>query len=192
MGEIIFDWINAAFMGVLILLTVYPILHVAFASLSDGNLLMQHRGILLKPAGFSLASYRAVFSNMDITYGYRNTLFIVVAGVCISLFLSAMGAFFMSRKGLMWQKPITLLIIFSMFFSGGLIPFYLTVRGLGLRDTLWAMIIPYAISTYNMIIMRTYFQTIPDSLEESAKMDGANEFYILFKIILPLSMPVIA
>ncbi|KDN34651.1 hypothetical protein K437DRAFT_271422 [Tilletiaria anomala UBC 951] len=103
-----------------------------------------------------------------------------------------MGAYVLSRKNVMWNKVFMFIIVFTMFFSGGLIPLYLVVKGVGLLDTLWSTIIPFTVSTFNLIIMRTAFMGIPDSLEESAKIDGANHFTILFRIIIPLSMPVIA
>jgi len=106
--------------------------------------------------------------------------------------LTSFGAYALSRKSLQYRKPLMLFIIFTMFFSGGLIPLYLTVKGAGLIDSLWALIIPQAINTFNLILMKTAFEAIPDALEESAKIDGANDFVILFKIVLPLSMPVIA
>jgi len=167
-------------------------MHVLFSSLSDGNLLMAHKGLVLSPIGFSTDSYRAVFKNSAVLLGYRNTLIVLVAGVTLSIVLTSMGAYFASRKGLYFKKHITLLFIFTMFFSGGLIPFYLTVSSMGFMDTLFALFIPYSVSVFNMIIMRTAFEAIPDSLEESAKIDGAHDFTVLFKIILPLSMPVIA
>jgi putative aldouronate transport system permease protein len=106
--------------------------------------------------------------------------------------MTALGAYVLSRRNVMWNKVFIFVIVLTMFFNGGLVPLYLTVKGVGLIDSLWAPVIPFAISTFNLIIMRTAFMSVPDSLEESAKIDGANHFTILFKIILPLSMPVIA
>jgi len=133
-----------------------------------------------------------VFENPMILAGYGNTLFIVSVGLVINLLMTSLGAYFLSRKGMYWKKAITVFIVFTMFMGGGLIPFYLTVKGLKLTDTLWSVIIPYSINTFNMILMRTSFEAIPESLEEAAKMDGANDFDVLFKVIIPLSMPVIA
>lgn len=192
LSEVIFDSINGVFMLVLILVTLYPMLHVTFASISSGSELIRHSGILLWPAGLDFASYKMVFDNPMILKGYSNTLVIVGGGLAVNLFMTSLGAYFLSRKGMYWKRVITFFIVFTMFFGGGLIPFYLTVKELKMTDTLWAVIIPYAISTYNMIIMRTSFEGIPETLEEAARMDGANDFTILFKIILPLSMPVIS
>jgi putative aldouronate transport system permease protein len=191
-GEVIFDSFNVIFLTLLMIICVYPLLYVVFASFSDGNLLMGHSGVLLKPLGFSLDAYQKVIENPDIVTGYMNTFFVVVVGVALNIFMSSLGAYVLSRKGVYIKDILTKLIVFTMFFSGGIVPLYLTVKDVGLLDSRWALIIPGIISTYNMIIMRTSFQGIPDSLEESAKIDGANDFIILFRIILPLSKPVLA
>jgi putative aldouronate transport system permease protein len=177
---------------ILMIFAFYPLLYVAFASISDAGQLIAHKGLLFKPLGFSVEAYKSVFKNPGILIGYRNTLFILAMGVTLNLFMTAIGAYVLSRKNVMWNKAFIFIIVFTMFFNGGLIPLYLTVKNVGLIDSLWATIIPFAVSTFNLIIMRTAFMSVPDSLEESAKIDGANHFTILFKIIIPLSMPVIA
>ncbi|TYP69870.1 carbohydrate ABC transporter permease [Paenibacillus methanolicus] len=192
LGERIFRVCNTLFLSALMLATMYPILYVAFASFSEPAQMMAHKGILWKPLGFSLDTYEAVFSNPMILLGYRNTLFIVVVGVALNLLLTSFAAYALSRKTLRYRKQLTLFIVFTMFFGGGLIPFYLLVKGLGIADTLWALILPTAISAFNLIIMRTSFEAVPDALEESAKIDGANDFGILFRIFLPLCKPVLA
>ncbi|WP_313637214.1 carbohydrate ABC transporter permease [Paenibacillus sp.] len=192
LGEHIFRVCNTLFLSALMIVTMYPILYVAFASFSEPALMMAHKGILWKPLGFSLETYGAVFSNPMILLGYRNTLFIVIVGVALNLLLTSFAAYALSRKTLQYRKQLTLFIVFTMFFSGGLIPFYLLVRGLGITDTLWALILPTAISAFNLIIMRTSFEAVPDALEEPAKIDGANDFGILFRIFLPLCKPVLA
>lgn len=192
LGERIFRVCNTLFLSALMIVTMYPILYVAFASFSEPALMMAHKGILWKPLGFSLETYGAVFSNPMILLGYRNTLFIVIVGVALNLLLTSFAAYALSRKTLQYRKQLTLFIVFTMFFSGGLIPFYLLVRGLGITDTLWALILPTAISAFNLIIMRTSFEAVPDALEESAKIDGANDFGILFRIFLPLCKPALA
>ncbi|MCR8631396.1 carbohydrate ABC transporter permease [Paenibacillus radicis (ex Xue et al. 2023)] len=187
-----FDILLYLILTALVVVTLYPLLYVAFASISDANQLISHKGLLYRPLGFSIEAYKSVFKNPGILTGYRNTLFIVVVGVTLNLFMTALGAYVLSRKNVMWNKVFIFVIVLTMFFNGGLIPMYLVVKGVGLIDSLWAPIIPFAISTFNLIIMRTAFMSVPDSLEESAKIDGANHFTILFRIILPLSMPVIA
>lgn len=192
LGERAFDALNAAVMVTLCFLTLYPFLYVAFSSLSDPGMLSQHRGLLWKPYGFSLDAYRSVFANPNIISGYRNTLFYVTVGTCINLFMTALGAYFLSRRNVFFKNAVMFMIVVTMFFQGGLIPTFLLVSNLGLVDTPWAIIIPGAINTWNLIIMRTSFQAVPVSLEESAKIDGANEWTIMWRIILPLSIPVMA
>jgi putative aldouronate transport system permease protein len=193
LGDIAFDAFLVVFMLFLIAITLYPLLYAFFASISDPQRLIQHRGLLLRPLGFSLLSYDLVFKNPMIPTGYRNTLFYVVAGTTINLVLTTLGAYGLSRRNVLWQKPLMFLIVFTMFFNGGLIPTFLMV-GVTLRmmDTPWALLIPPAISTWNLLIMRTSFQGVPVALEESARIDGANDFHILWRIVIPLSMPVIA
>ncbi|WP_284644541.1 carbohydrate ABC transporter permease [Paenibacillus silviterrae] len=191
-SERIFDAFNFIVLSLMILVTLYPIYYVAIASISNPTELMSHKGMIWLPQGLSLQAYSMVFDNPMILKGYANTIFIVVVGLVFNLTLTAFGAYALSRKGLYYRKQLTLFIVFTMFFSGGLIPFYLTVKGLGLTNTIWALIIPQAINTFNLIIMRTSFQSIPDSLEESARIDGANDFTILFRIIIPISLPILA
>lgn len=188
----IFDIVITVLLSALVIVTLYPLLYVAFASFSDSSQLIAHKGFLYRPLGFSLEAYKSVFKNPGIITGYGNTLFILVAGVTINLFLTAIAAYVLSRKNVLWNNFLTMLIVFTMFFHGGLIPLYLIVKNVGLIDSLWSTIIPFAVSTFNLIIMRTSFLAIPESLEESAKIDGANHLTILFRIVLPLSMPVIA
>lgn len=191
-GDYIFDSMNVLILAALAVITAYPFVYVVFASLSSADELIAHNGLLLKPLNLSLAAYKAVLKNPIIYSGYLNTLFIVVVGTAYNIIMTSMGAFVLSRKDFFWRKPITIMIVFTMFFGGGLIPNFLLVKNLGLMDSLWALIIPGAIGTWNLIIMRTAFQGIPDSLVESAHIDGAHDFIILFKIILPLALPTIA
>ncbi|MDF2650187.1 MAG: sugar transporter permease [Paenibacillus sp.] len=191
-SEKVFNFAVHFVLIILIVLTLYPLLYVAFASFSDAGRLVTHNGFLYKSLGFDIEAYKSVFKNPGILRGYRNTAFIVIFGVVVNLFMTALGAYVLSRKNVMWNKIFMIVIIFTMFFSGGLIPLYLVVKGVGLIDSLWATIIPFSINTFNLIIMRTAFQAVPDSLEESAKIDGANHFVIMFRIVLPLSMPVLA
>ena len=191
-GSKIFDICNILFMLCLMIITLYPLLYVVFASLSETRLLLRHEGILFGPLGFSISSYKEVFKNKMITTGYINTLMILAIGVPLNIILTSLGAYFLSKRDIMLKKIITLFIVFTMFFSGGMIPFYLMVKNLGLYDSIWALILPVAMSTFNLIIMRTSFQSIPYTLYEAAEIDGANDLVALFRITLPLSMPVIA
>ncbi|MGI5899591.1 MAG: carbohydrate ABC transporter permease [Christensenellales bacterium] len=180
------------FFCIVSVLLLYPMLYVLFTSLSDSSQLIRHRGIIWRPLGFSTLSYEIVLSNHRISSGYRNTLFVLVVGLMFNLSLTSLGAYFLSRKNVFWFKPIMIMILITMYFSGGLIPFWLTVRSLGLYNSLWALILPSAISTYNMIVLRSYFQTIPDSLVESVFIDGAGHGTVLFRIFIPLSVPAMA
>lgn len=191
-GEKIFNIINVTILFVLVIIMLYPCVHVLWASLSDSNKLMIHGGFLLYPQGFTLAAYEEVFQNQLIWSGYGNTLINLVLALVLNISLTTLGAFALSRKELMLRRPIMLMIIFTMFFSGGMIPNYILVRSLGMVDTRWALFIPTAISAYNLIIMRTSFESIPDNLIEAAKLDGAGDFTILFRVAIPVSKAVIA
>lgn len=188
----LFACFNYAMLGLISLFCLYPMLHVLFASLSDPLKLMVHTGVLLKPQGFSLKGYEIVLQNPNIGGGYRNTFFYVIAGTGINMFLSALGAYALSRKGYMFKKTITIAIIFTMYFSGGMIPNFLLVKAAGIYNTPWALLLPGAISTWNLVVMKTVFQNIPASLEESAKIDGANDFTILSRIFIPVAKATMA
>ena len=191
-AEQAFNIFNIILMFVLMVVTLYPLLYVLFASLSDASKLMQHSGLLFKPLGLNLSSYKIVIQDRQILSGYMNTIIVVVAGVLISMVLTILGAYTLSRKNLYWGKMISMIVIIPMFFSGGLIPFYLLVKNLGMLDSLWALILPTALSTYNMMIMRTALAGVPKALEEAAEIDGANPLVVLFRILIPLTIPTIA
>ncbi|MDR6726230.1 putative aldouronate transport system permease protein [Paenibacillus amylolyticus] len=137
-------------------------------------------------------AYTAVLQNPMVLTGYRNTLFYVIAGTAINLIMTTLGAYALSRRNVYFRNHIMLYIVITMVFSGGLIPSFLLINNLGMLNTPWALLLPGAINSFNLIIMRTAFQTIPASLEESARIDGANDWVIMTRIIIPLSMPVIA
>jgi putative aldouronate transport system permease protein len=192
-GEAAFRVINNLFMALMIVITLYPFLYVLFSSISDSRKLISHTGLLLAPKGFTFEAYSMVFSNPNIVSGYMNTLVIVCIGTALNLIMTSLGAYVLSRKGVKWTRYMMLWIVFTMFFSGGLIPMYLLVNNwLHMGNNLLALIIPGLISTWNLIILRTSFGSIPDSLIESARIDGAQDFTILFRIVLPLSLPVMA
>jgi putative aldouronate transport system permease protein len=192
LSEQVFDWVNILLLLLLVVITLYPLLYVFFASISEPSQLVKYRGILLAPLGFSTASYEAVFKNPNIMTGYRNTIFYMVGGTALNMVLTCLGAYGLSRKNVMLKVPITVFIIFTLFFSGGLIPSYLLVaRTLNWIDTPWAIIVPTAISTFNLLVLRTAFEQVPPALEEAARIDGANDFTILWRVI-PLSLPSLA
>lgn len=191
-GERVFDIFNAVFMVFLCFVMLYPLWHVICASFSDGRQLSAHMGPLFVPEGFSLNAYKLMMKNPMILKGYANTFKILFVGIVVNMVLTSLAAYVLSRKNVMLNKPITLLIIFTMYFSGGMIPGYLNVTGFGLGNTIWAVILPGAVSTYNMIVLRTGFASVPQSLEEAAKIDGASNLRILWQIILPLSRATLA
>jgi putative aldouronate transport system permease protein len=192
-SERVFDAFNALFLAVLSVLFLYPLWYCMVSSLSDPLRLSQHQGVLLWPLGYSLAAYKLVLQNPLILRGLFNSLSYVVAGVALNILMTSFAAYALSRKKYFWKKTITLLIIFTMYFSGGLIPTYILVKNLlHIADTPLALLLPSAINTFYLIIMRTYFAGIPDGMEESAYMDGANDFRILRSIYMPLAMPAVA
>jgi putative aldouronate transport system permease protein len=188
----IFNTFNIIFMLFIAFICLAPVLHVFFGSFSDPVKLASHEGIILRPLGFTTKGYEIVFSNKSILRGYMNTIFYVVVGVSFSTLLTVMGGYALSRKNLFWGNTIMFIITFTMLFNGGLIPFYMVVRALRMTNTRWAIIVPTAVSVFNLIIMRTALRQIPDSLEESAKIDGAGHLTIMFQIILPLAKATIA
>lgn len=193
MGEKLYDGLSTVLLVVLVFVSAYPLYHVLMASLSDSNRLLSHSGLLLLPDGFSLDAYLKVINNPNILSGYRNTLIIVVFGTALNLVMTTLGAYGLSRRNLYFGNAIMMLIVFTMFFSGGLIPeFMLVSNTLHLRGSLLAILIPSAISTYNLIVMRSSMQALPESLIESAKIDGAGDFKILWRIVIPLSLPIIS
>jgi putative aldouronate transport system permease protein len=191
-GEHVFDSLNVLFMIFMIVITLYPFVFVLMASLSEPIEFLAHRGVLLSPVGFSLSSYAAVIRNPNIASGYVNTVFVVGIGTICNVIFTALGAYVLSRKNLFWRPVLTLICIVTMYINGGLIPNYLVVRGLHLINNRWSLILPGLVSTYNMIVMRTAFAGIPESLEESARIDGAGEFRILFQVVVPLALPTMA
>ena len=165
--------------------TLYPVINVFSISLSHPNEVA--RGITWLPRHLDLSAYEFILDHPMIGVGYRNSLIYVTLGTTINLVMTCLCAYPLSKKGLVGRKFVMLLIVFTMFFSGGLIPTYLLVRALGMVNTMWALLIPGAIAAYNMIILRTFFQSIPQDLEESAFLDGAGRWRILASIVLPLS-----
>lgn len=187
-----FDVVNAIIMLFLVFITLYPFYHIVCASFSNSALLSAHKGLLLWPKGFDIGSYKLTFNHPLIWSGYRNILFILCVALPYQLIMTLLCGYFMSCQGMMFKKIIMALILFTMFFGGGLIPTYLNIRSLGLYNSIWSLIIPTGLSVYNSIIVRSAIDGIPRSLFEAAEIDGANDFYILFRIIPSLIMPTLA
>ncbi len=191
-GDIVFELINYALLCVLGLIVVYPLIYVISASFSEPLKVTSGKVVFL-PVNFQLGNYHEVFRNSDIMTGYRNSLVIMFLGTAINLTATIMAAFPLSRKDLWGRNAFMMVATFTMFFSGGVIPLYLQVKNLGLMNSWFSLILPGAISTYNLIIMRTYFQTsIPFEIQEAATIDGCSNVGILLRVILPLSGPIIA
>lgn len=187
----LFDIVNLLLLLAVAFVTLYPFLYVVFASLSDPIALMSNSSLLFRPVGFSLGAYGKVFQNPSIYRGYFNTIFYVVVGTGVNILATCVAAYVLSRRQFMLRRFFTLMFIFTMYFSGGLIPSYLLVKDLGLINSRFALILPAAVSTFNLMIMITGFEGIPQSLEESARMDGAGDWTILFRIVMPLAKPTI-
>lgn len=189
----VFQIVNILIMIFLMFITLYPMYHVVLASFSDPLLLKSHTGPLVKILGNpTLAGYEKTLSNKSLFIGFKNTLFYLIVGTTLQLVMTSLGAYVLSRKSFMIRKGVMKMIIFTMFFSGGLIPMFFVIRDTKIYNTIWVSSIPYAVSAFNLIIMRTFFESIPDSLEEAAVIDGANDFTVFSRIIMPLSKPVIA
>lgn len=181
-----FDYINTVIMLAIAVIMLYPMLYVASVSFSSPAHIVQH-DISFFPRDFNLESYKIILSNDRIPRAYLNTIVYVSLGTFVSLFLTAISAYPLAKKGLFGKKFFMLAIIITMFFNGGMIPNYIIVQKLGMIDTLWALIIPNAIWSFNLLIMKSFFESISPSLHESATIDGASEYRILFQIIIPLS-----
>ncbi|PYI55802.1 carbohydrate ABC transporter permease [Paenibacillus flagellatus] len=186
----LFDLVNITLLALVALAALFPFLHMAAVSLSSAEYVVRNQ-VGLWPKGFQLSVYSEVLHDKRLLVGYKNTIIYVLLGTTLSLTVTVMGAYSLSRRGLTFGKPIMLLIVFTMLFSGGMIPTYLVVRSYGIMNTVWAMVLPGLISTWNLIVMRTFFQGIPKEIEESGKMDGLSDYRLLWSIILPLSKPVL-
>ncbi len=191
-GEKTFDVLNTLFLILLIVITLYPCYYVLVASVSSPVKIYEGSPLLLWPKDFAIYSYKQVIKDTQIWNGYRNTIFYVTCGTFLSVLLTTTAAFAASRKTLPGKNIIIFLIMFTMYFSGGLIPTYMVVRNLGLLNTPFAMILPQAVSTYNLIITLSYFRGMPESLVEAAKIDGASDFKVFSRIMVPLAKPIIA
>lgn len=191
-GERTFDIILIAISIIILLIIAYPLYFVIIASFSEPESVLGGN-ISFWPVGFNLESYKMILNEEKIWIGYKNSILYAVLGTGINLILTTLTAYPLSRKEMPYRNAVTFVITFTMLFSGGMIPIYMVVRGLSLNDTIWAMVIPNAISTYNMLVMKNYFQSnIPEELHEAAAIDGCGHFQSLLRVVLPLSTPIIA
>ena len=188
----IFNIMNVTLLTFILIIVLYPLIYVVSASISDPVLLNQGK-IFLLPKGITFDGYRRVFQDKGIWTGYRNTILYTALGTMINLVVTLPAAYSLSRKDFHGRGFFTAMFTFTMFFSGGLIPTYLVVKNLGIRDTIWAMVLPNAAAMWNIVITRTFFQSnIPIELQEAAEIDGSSNTRLFFTIVLPLSKPIIA
>ncbi|AEI40540.1 carbohydrate ABC transporter permease [Paenibacillus mucilaginosus] len=190
-GSRIFDSLNVTLLLAFALITVIPFIYVIAGSFATQKELLQ-RGFILFPTEYTLDAYKYIFSTPTLVRSLLVTVYITVVGTLINIFFTCMMAYPLARKDMDFRKPILMLVVFTMLFGGGMIPTFLVVKQLGMINTYWSLLIPGAISAFNLIIMRNFFQQLPDGLEESAKIDGCNDLGIFFRIVLPLSLPAIA
>lgn len=191
-GDRVFNVVNYVVLSLFFIIVLYPLIYIVSASFSSSEAVVSGR-VWLWPVEPTLDGYRAVFGYKKITVGFWNSFLYTVFGTLISVVLTIMAAYPLSRKDLIGKNVFMFLFVFTMLFNGGLIPTYLLIKDLGMLDTRWAVILPSALSVWNMIITRTYFMmNIPDELLEAAKIDGCNDFKFISRIVLPLSAPILA
>ncbi|MBO5369113.1 MAG: carbohydrate ABC transporter permease [Clostridia bacterium] len=191
-GEKIFNVFNIIFMAIMIIITIYPFWYCITCSLSK-DIVGNTASLMLWPKGLDFAAYKSVLSDPLILNGYKVTIFVVVVATIVNLIMTTIAAFLLTRRSFAIRGFLTWMMLITMYFSGGMIPTYIIyVQILGLENSLLALILPGAVSVYNMIVMRTNFDGIPKSLEESVKVDGGNDMHVLWHIIIPLSKAVIS
>ncbi len=190
-GEKLFGGFNTVIMLLICLMTLYPLWYVIIASFSNPAAVSTGKVTLL-PVGFELASFKMVFEMKNIWTAYGNTVFYSVFGTVISLVFTVLGAYPLSKRRLKGRKFIMFFVLVTMWFNAGMMPNFLNFQQLGLYDSRWGILLCFAVNTFYVILMRTFFENVPDSMEESAKMDGANDWRILTSIYLPLSVPALA
>ncbi len=188
-GDTVLDVVITIVMVALCFVTLYPMYYVICASFSNNRALLATPGVLWYPQGFNFGAYIMAFKHPLLLSGYKNIMIVLIVSLPLNILLTWFAGYFMASKNVMFKKPIVSIIMFTMFFGGGMIPSYLNVRSLGLYDSLWALILPGALSVYNSVICKTAIEAVPDSLSESAYIDGANDLIILFRIIVPLIVP---
>lgn len=191
-GEQIYIRVNYVLLSLFALFILVPLLSVFITSFVSANEIARRGEFILWPEKFDFNAYKLVFMSSNIWRGYQNTLFVVVVGTALSLTATILLAYPLSKKQMRGRTAILGFIFFTMLFSGGTVPTYLTVKAVGLINSRWALIIPSLVSAWNLLLMRNFFYTIPDSIEEASYLDGANQFQILIYVILPLSLPSIA
>jgi putative aldouronate transport system permease protein len=187
----VFTIIRTVFLMLVIAATLYPFVYMFSVSVSSDIHVMKNE-ISFFPKGFNFKMYKFVFQDSRIFTAYKNTIIYVAIGTVISLVITSAGAFALSKKHMVFNKTFNIMIVITMFFGGGMIPTYLTVKNLGLYDTVWAIALPGAVSTWNLMVMRTFFSQFPTEIEESGKIDGLNDLGVFFYLVLPVSKAILA
>ncbi|WP_176086559.1 carbohydrate ABC transporter permease [Martelella sp. HB161492] len=190
-GDRFFVVINMVLIAIFTLSTLYPFIYIAALSFSSGFAARAGQ-VVLTPVGLTLAAYERVIAEPEFWRSYLNTFIYTIGGTAMSLVIIIPGAYALSRRKLFGRRFFNLMVAFTMWFHAGMIPFFLNMRDLGLLDSYFGIIIGFAVSAFNVILLRNFFENIPQSFEEAARMDGANEFQILWKVFIPLSKPAIA
>jgi putative aldouronate transport system permease protein len=191
-GDRVFYLFNTLVMGIVCIAILYPLYYVIISSITDPTVIKGGE-LLLYPRRLYVEGYLTAFNFKPLMTGYRNSIVYTVIGTAVNIAVTIPGAYALSRKDLAGRNGIMLIMTFTMFFSGGMIPLYLLVRNLGLLDTIWALILPGGVSVFNLIVVRTFYQSnIPDSILEAARIDGCSDLRFFFRIVLPLSSTSIA
>ena len=191
-GDIVLDFMIYTLLLGMAFVCLYPMWYILMASFTNSTELAANPGFLLWPKQFVGNAYKMVFENPRFLTSFCNSIKIELLSLPINIVLTLLCGYFLACSGMMWKKPLAFMVMFTMFFTGGMIPNYLNVKDLGLFNTIWALVLPGAMTVYNAIICKTAIEAIPDSLREAAYIDGANDFHIIFKVILPLIKPTLA
>lgn len=187
----VFHWLNYLFLALCACATVFPFINIIATSFSSSRAISSGE-VFLWPVDFNVSAYKNLIEDGQLIVAMKNTVLITVIGTSLNMLFTMLAAYPLSKRRLKGRNGMLMAVLFTMLFGGGMIPHFLLVNALGLVNTYWAIWLPALISVYNMFVMKSFFEGLPEEIEESASMDGANELYILWKIIIPLSMPVIA
>lgn len=190
-GDIIFDSFNIMFICIVVVIAIFPFLNIIAISLSGAGAVMTNK-VSIFPIDFTLNTYKKVIENPYIWSSYRNSIFYTIVFVSISLLVTTLAAYPLSKRRLIGRRPILFFITFTTIFHGGMIPTFLVVKEVGLLNSFWALVIPYCITVYNLMLLRTFFEGLPIEVEEAAKIDGLGDLGIMTRIYVPLTLPMYA